>query len=361
MLYTFDEPPLLPALEATPWDDLAGLLRRSYGTVHYAGSRSRVSTDDRQLLSLADPWEALLLAAANPGAQVSVVDPDPLRIKQTERRLRYHGFWQGDYHLTTRLETVPGSFDFIDAGDALAWVADPLVALQTWRSRLKPDGILYLRLYSRYGCQTLMNLRESLVDLGVAKLPVAQACREIRQLANTLTPPLPLPSPELQLARLYLYPGLNTYSLGDVFALLKQADLGILNLVDFPAWTHPAVSPDLELGQRLQVIERLGQHPYLELWLEPQDARLALPWDDWLGATVQLNPLLRQSPRLMNLWQQAVTSQGELRFPWAGIEVTITASDLQALASLNEGHLVVDSHTAPVVSELEDLLVLQRL
>ncbi len=63
----------------------------------------------------------------------------------------------------------------------------------------------------------------------------------------------------------------------------------------------------------------------------------------------------------MTLWQQAIASRGELRFPWAGIEVTITAGDLQNLAGLNEGRLIIEAQTATVASELEDLMVLQRL
>lgn len=142
-------------IEQSPQNNPQLLYEGSLITARYRRDKTVITDlDKRVMLDVACGTGAttLTMALANPGAKIIGTDISPESIKIAEKRLKYHGFEDVEFHVLA-LEDLPQlgtQFDYIGANDVLYLLPDQGFALQQMGAVLKPDGIIRSNLHSLY-------------------------------------------------------------------------------------------------------------------------------------------------------------------------------------------------------------------
>lgn len=327
----FDEAPYprVP-LEQSPKGDYNALFKHSLVTPYYLHYRRVVSTEGKVILDAGcgTGFKSLILAEANPGAQIVGVDLSEESVKLARQRLAFHGFENVEFHAMT-IEDLPSlgmTFDYINCDEVLYLLPDPVLGLQSMRAVLKPSGILRTNLHSRYQreayyrAQTIFQLL-GLMESGTGDFEIGQVIETMTSLkptvnlkARTWQSKYESPQEAGSILANFLLIGDKGFTIPELFALLDAADLSFINMVNWRHWEVTDLFNDPEdlpglwgmslLGadrpSKLHLYELLNPvNRLMDFWCIHPDAEAASltadEWDeaDWRSAVVHLHPQLQ--------------------------------------------------------------------
>lgn len=227
------------------------------------------------------------------------------------------------------IEELPSlglEFDYINNDEVLYLFPDIVVGLQAMKSVLKPDGMIRTNLHSSLQRHNYFKVQEVFQMMGLMdENPGEMETELVRETMTAL-------KDEVILKRLawhpqkakddecihmnYLFVGDKGYTIPEVFAALKSADLEFISMVKWRQWEImdlfknedelPAFLgmslPEVSVEERLHLFELLQPvHRLLDFWCgHPQQSQTFVPvseWtdSDWQKAKVQLHPQLRNS------------------------------------------------------------------
>ncbi|MEG4985683.1 class I SAM-dependent methyltransferase [Microcoleus sp. BR0-C5] len=333
--------PKIP-LDHSPKTDYQSLYIHNLVTAYYLRNQKVIDTEGKVILDAGcgSGYKSLMLAEANPGAKIIGVDLSEESVKFARQRLQYHGFNNTDFYALP-IEDLPDlglKFDYINCDDVLYLVPDPVVGLQAMQAVLKPDGIIRANLHSSlqrasyYAVQKVFKIMGLLeenpreMEIGIAKEIIEELQDNVAIKARTWN--LPVEKNEEWLLANYLLQGDKGYTIPEVFAALREANLEFISMVNWRQWEladlfkNPenlpaflAMSlPDLPVELRLHLFELL--HPVnrlIDFWCgHPNQAysfKEVYEWtqSDWQQVRVYLHPQLR-TPQLKNDLVNAITN-----------------------------------------------------
>lgn len=346
---------------------LDGLYRMSLTTAQYARTRAILPSEGALILNAGcgSGWETLILAEANPGARLVVCDLSPESVRVTERRLRYHGFVDVELHALNLfdLEQLGLQFDFISLNDVLYLLDDPVAGLKVLKQVLKPDGILRANLHHAHQREVIFRMQKAFQLLGLFELPTPEASNLVREFMNNLAADEARVAlrwnPEIykddtNMRANYLLPSDKGFLIPDLMRMLKEAELGLISLVDYPDWDPSVLFKEMPewLKTELDKLSPADQNHFYELiypnhrlidfWAEHPGSSIVFPWrdTDWLGGMVQLNPVLADNTEFRQNFGKAYEKKVEFAMNWPGASrgrLKILPEQMTWLGSLLQG------------------------
>jgi SAM-dependent methyltransferase len=178
--------------------------------------------------------QAAVFAFTNPGARVVAIDV-------SQPSLDHHRFLKDKYGMQNlELHRLPieeaGSlgrdFDLVVSTGVLHHLADPVVGAQSLAARLRPDGVMALMLYARYGRTGVEMLQAVFRDLGLKQNEASVLM--VKEAIASLAPDHPLRSyiamaPDLAfdagLVDTFLHGRDRSYTVADCLDLVTSAGL----------------------------------------------------------------------------------------------------------------------------------------
>ena len=314
-------------LEQSPKNDYQALFFHNIVTAYYLRNQKVLNTEGKVILDAGcgSGYKSLVLAEANPGAKIVGIDLSEESVKLARKRLQYYGFKNVEFYALPieQVSSLNIEFDYINNDEVLYLIPDPVVGLQAMKSVLKPDGIIRTNLHSSrqralvYQAQTVFKMM-GLMDGNPEELEI-QLLREImNSLDDTVIVKARTGRPEYYeneewVLMNYLLQGDKGYTIPEVFAGLRAADLELISMVNWRHWeltdlfkdanNLPAFLemslPEISVEDRLHLFELLHPiHRLIDFWCgNPNQEQPFLPvpeWDfsDWQDAKVHLHPQL---------------------------------------------------------------------
>jgi ubiquinone/menaquinone biosynthesis C-methylase UbiE len=270
--------------------------------------------------------KALGLAQANPGARVIGVDISPESVELAKKRLQYHGFSDYEFHVLALedLAQLGMAFDYINCDEVLYLLPDPVAGLQAMRSVLKPEGILRVNLHSLHGRRGMLQAQEAFQRMGLMESNPEETEIQIVKdtfaalrddnLLKQLTDWKSIRESHDSILANCLLVGDRGFSIPQVFALLRQAELEFFSMVEWRKWDIYRLFkdpnnlpvfwelslPETSVEDQLAMVELLNsRNRLIDLWCgHPQMLNLSKPlsdWSqsDWLLSTIHLHPQLK--------------------------------------------------------------------
>lgn len=317
-------------VEKSPKDDYESLYIHNLVTPYYLRNQQVIETEGKVILDAGcgSGYKALVLAEANPGAKIVGIDISEKSVELARQRLQYHGFDNTEFHVLP-IEELPSlglEFDYINNDEVLYLLPDIVVGLQAMKSVLKPNGIIrtnlhsclqrhnYFRAQEMFKMMGLMNEHPGEIEMELAR-EIMSSLKDGILLKRQIWNPEKAKDEEWMQSN-YLLIGDKGYTIPEVFAALKSADLEFISMVkwrqweimdlfkdeeDLPAFLGMSL-PEISTGERLHLFELLQpMHRLLDFWCgHPQQGRSFVPvseWSesDWQTARVRLHPQLRNS------------------------------------------------------------------
>lgn len=315
-------------VEESPKHKLNLLYVYNFVTPFYLRNQQFIDTKGKVILDAGcgSGYTALALAEANPGAKIVGIDLSEESVKLARQRLQYHGFDDANFY-TLSIEDLPKlemEYDYINCAETLYLLPDPVLGLQAMKSVLKPNGIIHTNLHSYrqrfyyYQAQELFKMM-GLLD----NAPQQFEAELVRETMRALKDEVILKqkawdntfeqSPSLVLLN-HLLLGDKGYTVKEMFAALKAADLEFISMVqwrhwelmdlfknrdDLPAFLAMSL-PELSVEEQLHLFELLHPaHRLLNFWCgHANQDKPFVPvseWTlaDWQGTRVHLHPQLR--------------------------------------------------------------------
>lgn len=332
-------------IEQSAKDSLFSQFSVNLTTAQYARTHAVVDSEGAIVLNAGcgSGWETLILAEANPGAKIVAFDLSIESVKVTERRLNYHGFRDHEVFVLDLLDLpkLGMTFDLITCNDVLYLLDDPVAGLTAMREVLAPEGILRTNLHNVYTRRSMLDMQEAFRILGLYDIPRREAAKCVREFMSNLTGlssqrtgfKLDFYKDDTSVLNNYLLSGDKGFSMNDTFRFLREAGLGMVNLVDFPTWNiknlfkeMPSCIADkidqLSQQQLLHLFELIypNGHRLIDFWAEHVDSSILFPWTDeqWMDGTVQLNPVIYNNPTFLDLFPKAAAKPDVFTVPWSG-------------------------------------------
>lgn len=271
-------------------------------------------------------FKLLALATANPGAHVVGIDISQKSIELAQQRLEYHQVANPAKFYCLPIEELPSighTFDYINCDDVLYLLADPVVGLKAMKAVLKPDGIIRANMHSALQRADFYRIQEVFARLGCLEgAPSAEEITLTRQTMGALqdwvmtkqrTWKAEFETDDERLLANYLLRGDKGITIESLFAMLRQADLEFISMVNWRQWNLEALFKSIEelpiavaLGiadmipeEQLHLFDLLHPvHRLLDLYCgHPGQGHSRLPvteWNDdqWQSAMVHLHPQL---------------------------------------------------------------------
>lgn len=321
-------------LDKSPKEESEVLYIHNLVTPYYLRHRKVIDTKGKVILDAGcgSGYQALALAAANPGAKIVGIDLSKESVSLAQKRLQHHGFDDAEFHVL-KVEDLPQlgiEFDYINCDEVLYLLPDPLAGLHSMKSVLKPDGIIRTNFHSAYQRAGFYRAQELFRLMGLMDhspqefeeqtvIETMQSLKEeIRLKAETWRPELIQglsQNPEKMkefLAMNFLFIGDTGFTIPEMFALLEAADLEFIQMVEWRKWEvedlfkDPNKIPDFwsmglamaSLPEKLRMYELMHPiHRLLDFWCtHPGESGIPVDdWDDadWRTAIVHLHPQLR--------------------------------------------------------------------
>ncbi|MDY7003467.1 MAG: class I SAM-dependent methyltransferase [Cyanobacteriota bacterium] len=323
-------------VEKSPKDDYESLFIHNLVTPYYLRNQKVIETEGKVILDAGcgSGYKALVLAEANPRAKIVGIDISEKSVELARQRLQYHGFDNAEFHVLP-IEELPSlglEFDYINCDEVLYLFPDIVVGLQAMKSVLKPDGIIRTNLHSSLQRHYYFKLQEVFQMMGLMNENPGEMEMELaRETLDALKDSIILKRQTWKPEKIndeewihmnYLFIGDKGYTIPEVFAALKSADLEFINMVNWQQWdimglfkeednlpAFLAMSlPEISVEERLHLFELLQpMHRLLDFWCgHPQKGQsfmLVSEWTnyDWKKAKVQLHPQLRNSQARQDL------------------------------------------------------------
>lgn len=125
------------------------------------------------------------------GAEIVALDFSGASLQINRARLEQRGL-EGVRHVLAPIEEAPtlglGEFDFIVCTGVLHHLSSPLEGLSALRSMLKPDGIMGLMVYARYGREPVYLMQALLQRLAPPEMEPAKRLRILKRTIEGLPP-----------------------------------------------------------------------------------------------------------------------------------------------------------------------------
>ncbi|NER02436.1 MAG: class I SAM-dependent methyltransferase, partial [Okeania sp. SIO3C4] len=237
-------------IEKSPKDDYELLYIHNFVTPYYLRNQKVIETEDKVILDAGcgSGYKALILAEANPGAKIVGIDISEKSVELARQRLQYHGFDNAEFHVLP-IEELPSlglEFDYINCDEVLYLLPDIVVGLQAMKSVLKPDGIIrtnlhsllsshyYFKVQEVFQMMGLMNENPGEMEIEIARETLA-ALKDSIILKRQVWKPEKI-NDEEWIQMNYLFLGDKGYSIPEVFAALKSADLEFISMVKWRQW-----------------------------------------------------------------------------------------------------------------------------
>lgn len=315
-------------VEQSPKNDGNLLYLHNLTTASYVRNKTIAQPQEKIILDAGcgTGYASLVLAEANPGAKIIGIDISEQSIELAHTRLKYHGFDTAEFYALALedLPTLKIQFDYINIDEVLYLVPDPVRVLGIMQSVLSRDGIIRANLHSclqrSYLFQAqhlfkLMGLMEGIP--GVLEVEVVRetmmALKEVVSLRKQTWDKEYETNNELLMMN-YLLQGDKGYSIPELFAALKTANLEFISMVNRREWdlmelfqepeNLPAFLsmslPIISIEEQLHLFELLHPvHRLLDFWCgHPNQTPPSIPvseWkdSDWERVRVHLHPQLR--------------------------------------------------------------------
>lgn len=338
--------------EASPKGDLNSLYVHNFATPFYL--RNQQLIDPKQLVILdvgcGTGYTTLTLAEANPGATIVGIDLSEKSIELARQRLQFHGFTTAQFQVLSldQVASLELQFDYINCDEVLYLMPDLVQTFQTLSAVLKPHGILRGNLHSWYQRQNYFRAQQFFTLLGLMQNnPEEAEINTVLETMRALANGIPLKEqtwnaeaaanrPQEYVLMNYLFQGDNGFTVGELFSVLREANLEFICMVNQRDWDLLKVFqnaqnlpafwqenlPKLTLEDQLQLFELIAPvHRLLDFWCgqsgQPQLSQLPKSWpiDEWRSVRVALHPQLQteaikadlhsaiQQQRLFNLTQ----------------------------------------------------------
>ena len=318
--------PKIP-LDQSPKTDYQSLYIHNLVTAYYLRNQKVIKTESKVILDAGcgSGYKSLILAEANPGAKIVGIDLSEESVNLAQKRLQHHGFDNTEFHVLA-IEDLPSlnlKFDYINNDEVLYILPDIAVGLQAMKSVLKPDGIIRSNLHSSlqrtnyYRAQSLFNIM-GLMNENPREMEI-QLTRDIMNALKddvrlkVATWDANLAEKEESVLMNYLFQGDKGYTISEMFAALRVADLEFVSMVNWRQWeltdlfkdpsNLPAFLdmslPEISVEERLHLFELLQPvHRLIDFWCAHPAAESFVPvseWTtaDWQTAQVYLHPQLR--------------------------------------------------------------------
>ncbi|OCQ92480.1 SAM-dependent methyltransferase [Oscillatoriales cyanobacterium USR001] len=315
-------------LEQSPKNDYQGLFFHNIVTPYYLRNQKVLNTEGKVILDAGcgSGYKSLVLAEANPGAKIIGIDLSEESVKLARQRLQYYGFDNAEFYALPieQVSSLNIKFDYINNDEVLYLMPDPVAGLQAMKSVLKPDGIIRTNLHSSrqraliYQAQTVFKMM-GLMDGNPEELEIELVREIMNALSDTVMVKARTGKPEYYeneewVLMNYLFQGDKGYTIPEVFAALRSANLELISMVNWRHWevtdlfkdsnNLPAFLemslPEISVEDRLHLFELLHPiHRLIDFWCgHPNQEQPFLPvpeWDfsDWQDAKVYLHPNLR--------------------------------------------------------------------
>lgn len=318
--------PRIP-LERLPQDPKV-LYIHNLATPYYLKYQKVVDSQNKTILDAGcgSGFKSLALAIANPGAQIVGIDLSEESVKLAKQRLQYHGKQNAEFHVIS-LEDLPSlgrEFDYINCDEVLYLVPDPSAGLRAMKAVLKPEGIIRTNLHSSLQRQNYFKAQQVFKKMGLMdENPGEFEIDLVREMMEALKDDVSLKThtwrpehkdnPEWYMMN-YLFQGDKGYTIPEMFAALKAAELEFISMVRWPEWEVTDLFkesenlplflgmslPSLSVEDRLHLYELLNPvYRLLDFWCgQPNSFTAPIPvaeWTDtdWQGARVYMHPSLQ--------------------------------------------------------------------
>lgn len=330
-------------LEQTPGDHPTYLSAHSCVIPYYLRYHQVIDTRGKWILDAGcgSGYKAMALALANPGARIVGIDISPKSVELAQQRVEYHGIQNPmEFHCLPleEISSLGYNFDYINCDETLYLLPDPALGLQAMQSVLKPNGIIRVNLHSalqRANCYRVQALFKRLGCLEDAQTEeeVAIVRQTMSALNNWVATKKHLwnQNPELdrdpeKVVANFLLRGDKGYTLPQFSALLQQANLEFISMVNWRQWNLQGLFKNIEdlpieialgladmtMEQQLHMFELLHPiHRLLDLYCGHPEQGLNRPlvedWTDsqWQAATVHLHPQL-QTPIFKKFLKESI-------------------------------------------------------
>jgi SAM-dependent methyltransferase len=224
-----------------------------------------------------------------PGAEVHACDFSAASLAFARQRIEALGEGSVTFHEQNLLDlsALPGEFDAIFCSGVVHHTANPVRALQQLKSKLKPDGVLYLMLYSRFGRRPTILMQQVIKLLTRNSADQQEGLRLGRMLFDSLPPANPIATWEREkwgdnhrkhaeaFIDMYVNANERNYSIREVYADLAAAGLKFVRFSNPQAWNlagRMAAQP--ELLARFVALPELEQYELIEHLFPDQDQYL---------------------------------------------------------------------------------------
>jgi SAM-dependent methyltransferase len=318
-------------LEKSPKDDYNSLFIHNLITSYYLRNGLVLDSKDKLILDAGcgSGWKSLMLAEANPGSRIIGIDISEESVKLARERLKYHGFENVEFHVLSiaDLPKLGMEFDYINCDEVLYLLpdADPFISLKVFKSVLKPDGLIrgnlhsfyqrinFLRAQRAFKLMGLMNENPEELEIEIVQSIMKAIKDQVELKTRVWKPEFEQEGSEESILMNHLLQGDKGYTVPDMFAALRAADLEFVSMVNWRRWeltdlfkdpddlpAFLAMSlPEVSVEDQLHLFELLQpQNRLLDFWCgHPDLAKPAMPvteWElsDWQTAQVQLHPQL---------------------------------------------------------------------
>lgn len=328
--------PKIP-LEKSPKEDVNNLFIHNLVTAYYLKNQRILDTQGKVILDAGcgSGYKSLMLAEANPGAKIVGIDISPESVKLARERLPYHGFENVEFH-AIGIEEVPKlgmQFDYINSDDVLYFLDDLAAGMGALQSVLKPEGLIRGNLHCALGRAHYLQAQQVFSMMGLADEPSQDlAVGMVRETIHSLRDEVKLkaltwnPSFDTYDERIlanYLLKGDRGYTIPEMFAALRAAQLEFVSMVHWRHWDLMSLFkdpenlpiflgmslPELSIEEQLHFFELLNpRNRLIDFWCARSDWEVnhvkPIPaWEpeDWWGATVHLHPQVRTERLKANL------------------------------------------------------------
>lgn len=350
--FDFGPYPRVP-IDQVPGDNVNELFIHNLITPYYLRYGKVIDNAGKRILDAGcgTGHKALVLAHANPEAEVIGIDVSPKSIELAQQRLDYHGYSDRVKFHVLAIEDLPQlglQFDYINCDEVLYFFDDIARGLTSLKSVLAPTGILRTNLHSRLQRGLFFHAQELFLDImglggedatEMAMPIVIETMKALKssvvlkqQTWKSFYEDEKSEEGKEQILANYLLEGDQGYRIQDLFAALRRADLDFLSMVDWRHWnvTDLFQEPDnlpayLAMGladsppeTQLTMYELLHPiHRLLDFWCtHPQQGPTFLPvaeWglEDWLRSQITLHPQLH-TEKFQQAALEAIQQNGTL-------------------------------------------------
>lgn len=318
-------------IDRSPKDDVNRLFPHNFTTPYYLRNQQVPKTERPIILDAGcgTGYTSLVLAEANPNAQIIGIDLSPESIKLAKTRLDHHGFDDAQFHVLS-IEETPSlgmEFDYINCDEVLYFIPDPTLGLQAMGAALKPTGIIRANLHSALQRAHFYRAQEIFQMMGLCNSnPEEMEIGIVQEFMKALAPDTNLKqkawnskwgeensSAHGMILANHLLQGDKGFTVADMFHCINAAGLEFISMVNWADWDLLSLFQDpdnlsafLAFGlsnaspeEQLALYALLHPvHRVLDFWCSKpkptEDVSTLSTWDskDWHKARVHLHPQL---------------------------------------------------------------------